>query len=856
MTTLFARSRTGAADVVAHAAVAHAAVAHAVVDAADGPGASSARDASLPIPAESLALLATLDAWAEHGWLRRLDAALARFIAAHSPGTSASPALLLAVALTAQLEGQGHACLPLAELLGRAEGGEPAAALLGWSGDAALALAVVLRAGPADLPAWLAALGASPAVAVEEGTATGLQAQPAALPATRAATQQPAGPATGDWPAHPAAQPGAQPLVLCDDRLYLRRYWTYEQRLLSQVRARCGAAQAVDEGRARHWLDRLFSADSAPAAPAAAAAASIDQPSVHSHRPPAIDWQKAACALALRSQLTLITGGPGTGKTYTAARLLALLVAMSDQPQRLRIALAAPTGKAAARLRQSILGALAALQSQLGDSLPLKQLITQVNQASTLHRLLGARPQTRRFQHTAAHPLAVDVLIVDEASMVHLEMMAALLDALPLSARLVLLGDQDQLASVEAGAVLGDLCQAPAAGRYGPQMRRYLGALTGQDFSAERGDDDGPPLASQTIKLIRSQRFGGAIGALAEAVNAGDTAAAAQALRQPESQQPESQQPAAQRPEIQRAGAAAEVHAKPLTWLSPASPQAVVDLALNGRSGAPGGYRRYLSLLTDPQRLAASADRAQREAWVHAVLQAFDEFRVLCALRDGEWGVAGLNRAIELKLAQAGLLSLRGGEWYEGRPVMVRRNDPGLGVFNGDIGIALRVGGDGGGGWAGSVGAAGTAELLGSERAGEGGGGGGENGPFAAGPASDATTISGPSLRVWFADGPALRSVSVSRLGEVDTAYALTVHKSQGSEFMHTVLVLPGELGRPATRELVYTGITRARAQLTLVSAQPEALGLALVRVTRRSGGLRARLGLGAGPSTGDGLIV
>ena len=815
MTTLFARSRTGAAVADAQAAA----------EAADGRDAPRTRDASLPITAESLDLLATLDAWAEQGWLRRLDAALARFIAAHSPG-SASPLLLLAVALTAHLEGQGHACLPLAELLGRGEGGEPAAALLGWSGDAALALQAVLAGLPAELDAWQAALRASPAVAVAMTAGAG----------AGAATERAAPPAAGlaadlrqSAPVDPADQAGsvAEPLVLCDDRLYLRRYWAYEQRLLTQVTARCGAAEAVDEGRARHWLDRLFSAPAAAAAPGT----SIDQPSAHSHPHPNIDWQKTACALALRNQLTLITGGPGTGKTYTAARLLVLLMAMSDSPQRLRIALAAPTGKAAARLRQSILGALAALPSQLVDSLPLAHLITQVNQASTLHRLLGARPHTRRFQHTEAHPLAVDVLIVDEASMVHLEMMAALLDALPLSARLVLLGDQDQLASVEAGAVLGDLCQEPAAGRYGPQMRRYLGALTGQDFSAERGDDDGPLLASQTIKLIRSQRFGGAIGALAEAVNAGDTAAAAQALRQPAPQQPASQQAAPQ-----RARAADEPDAKPLAWLSPASPQAVVDLALNGRIGAPGGYRRYLVLLA--QRPSAVADRAQREAWVRAVLQAFDEFRVLCALRDGEWGVAGLNRAIELRLAQAGLLSLRGGEWYEGRPVMVLRNDPGLGVFNGDIGIALRaVGGD--------------AQLAASELGGAAGPvGAGANMQADAGAGATAAATAGPGLRVWFADGPALRSVSVSRLGEVDTAFALTVHKSQGSEFKHTVLVLPGELGRPATRELVYTGITRARAQLTLVAAQPEALGLALACVTRRSGGLRARLGLGAGPAT------
>ena len=669
-------------------------------------------------PLDADATLALLEAWAEQGWLRRLDVALARFVASHSPGPHQPPALLVATALLAQLESQGHACLPLAQL-----GSDPAG-LLGWGTEATLALQGLLRRLP-TLAEWPAALQRSPAVAS-------------------------VGPGLG------ATAGQGEPLVLCQDRLYLRRYWVYEQRLAAQVLAR-GAAERgvdkVDEAQAAHWLGRLFP----PAAPASAA--------------PGFDWQQAACAVALRGRLSVITGGPGTGKTYTAARLLALLLALSPAPDRLRIALAAPTGKAAARLRQAIETALGQLQQQLGDALPLHLLAAQVASARTLHGLLGARPGTRHLRHGPANPLAVDVLIVDEASMVHLEMMAKLLDALPPQARLVLLGDKDQLASVEAGAVLGDLCQGAQAGHYRPATLAYLAATTGQPVPDGLADAQGPALAQQTVMLRRSQRFGGVIGDLALAVNAGD-AGRAQALLRATSD-------------------------GPVAWLAPATRAQVLDLALAGRPGAPGGYQPCLALLAQrPQRPGAEA----QPAWVRALLQAFDRFRVLCAVREGDWGVLGLNQAIEARLAQAGLLPGRG-EWYEGRPVLVTRNDADLGVFNGDIGLALRSSG---------------ADGAGGEPAG---------------------------LRVWFADGPALRSVSVSRLPAVETAFAMTVHKAQGSEFDHTVLVLPPEGGRLCSRELIYTGITRARSALTLVSPTPDALVQGLGRSLRRSSGLGLLLG-------------
>jgi exodeoxyribonuclease V alpha subunit len=466
-----------------------------------------------------------------------------------------------------------------------------------------------------------------------------------------------------------------------------------------------------------------------------------------------------ACAIALRGRLSIVTGGPGTGKTYTVARLLALLYAMDPEPQRLRVALAAPTGKAAGRLKQSIDRSLAELQPRLAAFPDLHDLGARIGPARTLHSLLGARPDTRRFAFDAAHLLEVDVLVVDEASMVHLEMMSGLLAALPPDARVILLGDKDQLASVEAGAVLGDLCRDADAGRYTDESAQFIHAATGQTLPATFMSD-GPSLAQQTVMLRESFRFGGPIGQLALAANAGDESAAATLLRAD-------------------SGLA-------LQWIDARAPTSIVQLALHGRSGAAGGYRSYLELI---QQRPASITEESHLAWVTSVLKAYDRFRLLCAVREGSWGAAGLNTAVERALADGGLLTRRG-LWYEGKPVMVTRNDSSLGVYNGDIGIVLR--------------------------------------PLDA----------GAPLRAYFMDGAAVRSVGVSRLSDVETAFAMTVHKAQGSEFEHTVLVLPQEPSRVLTRELVYTGITRARTAFTLVTGRTQSLAEALASRTQRSSGL------------------
>ena len=669
------------------------------------------------VPAHSLNASQTLQwlqHWTEQGLLRHIDSALAAQLLRLDP--HAHPALLVAATLLAQMEGRGHTCLPLQDLCA------PPVALLGWPAamvQGPLGLSALWAQLPGTLEDWKTALQ-SDGVRARDATDRG---QPLVLDGTPHA-----------------------PL------LYLRRYAGYEQRVGEGLLQRAGELLAVPEAAARAWLDRFFASPT---------------PS-----PAHTDWQKVACAVALRARLSVITGGPGTGKTYTAARLLALLLALHEQGRPLRVALAAPTGKAAARLKQSIDHALGGLQGQVpaNSGLDLGALMARMEPARTLHALLGARPDTRHFRHHAANLLDVDVLIVDEASMVHLEMMDALLQALPPNARLVLLGDKDQLASVEAGAVLGDLCRDAAAGRYSPTTAQFVQAVTGQSLPAQyQAAGDAPVLAQQTVMLRQSRRFKGAIGQLALAVNQGD-ALAARAVLSGQGVVTETED-------------AGPFPASSLLALQAASPQAVCALAL-GASGKPS-YADYLRLMR--QGPAGQGTDAHAD-WVRAVLLAFDRLRILCAVRQGDWGVQGLNAAVQKALAEQGLLRPQS-EWFAGRPVMVTRNDLQLGVFNGDVGVAL---------------------------------------PNAEG-----------KLRVWFLDGQSLRSASVMRLPQAETAFVMTVHKSQGSEFEHTALVLPPGGAEVLSRELLYTGITRAREQFTLIEAEAGLLEAAVGRPSVRASGLR-----------------
>jgi exodeoxyribonuclease V alpha subunit len=691
-----------------------------------------------PAGADSKALMRHLLAcWAERGWLRLLDSAFVDFLWRECP--DAEPLLILAAALTSHQLGRGHACLDLAATLA-----DP---------DFALSL--------------------PPEGAAISGPENPLRSPGEVL----------AGVTLAQWQAalaHPllvASGPGSTPLVLLGSRLYLRRYWQYEQDVGRGIDQRLqGSARLQGElpiPELRQALAALFP----PAFPAGQSA----------------DWQKMACALAARSAFSIITGGPGTGKTTTVVRLLALLQALAlaeasppGRPQRaLRIRLAAPTGKAAARLNESIANAVSHLPlaglaqgEAVRTAIPVK--------VTTLHRLLGSRPDSRHFRHHAGSPLALDVLVIDEASMVDLEMMAAVLAALPNTARLILLGDKDQLASVEAGALLGQLCQRAREGHYTAATRDWLRAVSDQPVDPALLDATGTPLDQAVVMLRYSHRFSAdsGIGRLAEAVNSGDSAAVREIWTQ----------------------GYADLTLLPVTAADDASFRAlVVDGGSAGGQGqaveppasepARCGYGHYLETLRR-HHPAHDADPATFDAWARSVLKAHGRFQVLCALRRGPWGVDGLNQRIARLLQAADLIRDSEG-WYLGRPVLVTRNDYGLGLMNGDIGITLARPGREGQGW---------------------------------------------SLRVAFAaadDG--IRWVLPSRLQAVETVYALTVHKSQGSEFVHAVMVLPDTLNPILTRELIYTAITRAKSWLTVAHAGgARVLEQAVVRRVLRLGGLMA----------------
>lgn len=522
-------------------------------------------------------------------------------------------------------------------------------------------------------------------------------------------------PILSTWPALSLGD-SATPVVLSLQRLYLHRFWYDECQLANYFKsAHLQAQQNVTQ--IRTVLDGLFGEAT-------------------------VDWQKVAAAVALTRRYAVISGGPGSGKTTTVAKLLAALLQLI--PQRVRIQMAAPTGKAAARLTESLGKAL--------HSLPITAEIKQrfPTEALTLHRLLGARANSRQLQYHRANPLHLDILIVDEASMVDMTMMARVVTAMPRHARLILLGDRDQLASVEAGAVLGDLFQCSRQG-YSELRALELQQLSGCALP--------PPYAPMPVtvadslcELKHSYRFDShsGIGQLAKAVNQGCQTRVTDIL----------------------ARKSQDVQFVPLKTSE--SWQVML-------SEISAGYAEVLQLVR-------AGDGAE------AILSAFSQYQLLCAVREGSYGVSGLNRSIEAELRKSGFLYPASAEqtWYLGRPIMITRNDPVLGLSNGDIGMTL------------------------ADQAG--------------------------GLSVWFrhSDGK-LQSVHPSRLPSHETSWAMTVHKSQGSEFVHTALVLPLSYSPILTRELLYTAITRARKQLSLYG-DPAVILQAVTQRTQRRSGLTERL--------------
>jgi exodeoxyribonuclease V alpha subunit len=528
------------------------------------------------------------------------------------------------------------------------------------------------------------------------------------------------------------------PLVLDRGRLYLDRYWRYQQRLAGQLLERARhTTEDLDPALLRQGLDTIF-----PARPGTP-----------------LSRQRLACLVSVLRRLSLVTGGPGTGKTYTVASILALLVeqhAAQSPDSPLRIALAAPTGKAADRMSESIEKALDPRRMSAATIAALQGL-----QPLTLHKLLGWQPRSpTRFRHSAERPLPHDVVVIDEASMVDLAMMSKLVDAVRPEARLILLGDADQLASVEAGAVLGDLCIGLDAERplLSSEFAATLDEIGGMDLQAHCTLCEEPGIWDAMVRLTQTHRYDESkgIGRLAAAVREGH---ASQAL----------------------AEIASESHPN-LALHAPAPDSVLFDEPLPE------------ALLQSIVAAYIPAIQAAREGQARLALDALNKLRVMTALRDGPLGLKALNQYLARALAEAIPGLHPGSAPWLGQPILIRENDAHLELRNGQAGILV----------AGEIGTTGLAAA------------------FPQG-----------------TDG--VRKIGISRLPRYDSMLCMTIHQSQGSQFEHAVLILPSQSSRVLTRELVYTGITRAEERVSILSTA-EILAEAIERPVQRASGLPAEL--------------
>ena len=516
-----------------------------------------------------------------------------------------------------------------------------------------------------------------------------------------------------------------RPLHLDGTNLYLHRLWTDERAVAADLRERAATpAPDVDAATLAAGLAQLFDGEDDP------------------------DLQRMAAASAVLRRVAVVAGGPGTGKTRTVARVLALLdeQARAAGTRTPLVALAAPTGKAAARLEEAVRSGAEDMAVAETVKVRLRTLA-----GVTLHRLLGFNPGNRtRFRHNRLNRLPHDVVVVDETSMVSLSMMARLLEAVRPDARLILVGDPEQLASVEAGAVLGDIV-GPASTHLcmSDHARAELAAVTGQQVPAH--DRAGAEIGDGIVVLHKVHRFGRAIATLAEAIQGGDADGALRVLTE--------------------GGSTIE-------WIvTDASPQTAGDALAAVRAAAVASGRSVIEA-------ARAGDAA-------SAIAALGRFRLLCAHRHGPEGVATWMQRVEdwLRAEVEGFLT--GSEWYVGRPLIVTENDYGLALYNGDTGVVVEAG-DG-------------------------------------------------RLVAAFERGGSVAEVSPTRLAAVDTVYAMTVHKSQGSQFHTVAFVVPAEGSRLLTRELLYTAVTRAQDRLILVGTE-DSIRAAVERPISRASGLRDAL--------------
>lgn len=519
----------------------------------------------------------------------------------------------------------------------------------------------------------------------------------------------------------------SHPFVLYQNRLYLQRYFRYETGFLDRIRQFLAAEKAQLPHRLallqqhRAFISALFANTGSPAATADDNA----------------DWPLAAAITGILHNFTIITGGPGTGKTTTVAKILSVLYTINPA---LKVVLAAPTGKAAARMAESL----------RQTTLPLETTILEKFQSlnpSTLHRLLKPVAGTPYFRHNRLQPLEADVVIVDECSMIDVALFAKLLDAIAPATRLLLLGDKDQLASVEAGSLFGDLCLAqPVLNLFSAErlalINTFIDDPTFRIPDNHISNDDAHPLFQHLVELRRSHRFTGhtGIGSFSKAIIKNDTAA------------------------LQR-------------FMTPgADEQVVIDPFYSNELFEQfiAGYTAFIA-----------------EKDISKALKLMNRLRVLCAVREGEQGLYAINSRIEKYLDSRKLIQYTL-PFYENRPIILTRNYYEHGLFNGDTGI-IRANDEG-------------------------------------------------VLMAWFEDSSGtLRSIMPGYLSEAETVFAMTIHKSQGSEFNEVLVVLPSLADAPLlTRELLYTAVTRAKKRVYVQGSEATVLAAAQ-RVVERASGIAVR---------------
>jgi exodeoxyribonuclease V alpha subunit len=524
-------------------------------------------------------------------------------------------------------------------------------------------------------------------------------------------------------------RPGQRKPLILDtrNRLYLYRNWEYENILADDIKSRANDETSdLDIKNLIRSIIKLY-------------------PKEKGGIP---DWQKIAAVTALLKKICIITGGPGTGKTFTITKIMALLIEQGF-PNNPKIFLAAPTGKAATRLQESIRQAIPELNcsDNIKNAIPID--------VKTIHRMLRPKLNSPYFHYNRKNTLPADMVIVDEASMVDLALMSKLVQAIPMNARLVLIGDKDQLASVEAGSVLGDICDRDNLHGFSREFCKQILQIANEDLSTVIDKPSSCPGLQDCIVVLRiSHRFtaDSGIGGLSRAVNRGNADKVFQLIED------------APDPSI--------------VWHEMGNAPEFFNLLAQRLIE---GYREYLS----------SADPLSALEWL-------SRFKILCALRIGPFGATAINRLAEQVLSQHGLIQFDlnySNPWYGGRPILITRNDYNLGLFNGDIGVTL--------------------------------------------PDADASSA---ALYVFFpaADG-GFRRYAIHRLPEHETVFAMTVHKSQGSEFDEVGLILPNKDYPVLTRELVYTGLTRAKKKFT-VWAHESVLRNTISRRINRISGLREAL--------------